>query len=36
MSVEIIPFSECHLNDAAILVATRYRAERDLEKSLPA
>lgn len=36
MSVEIVPFSECHLNDAAVLVTTRYRVERDLEKSLPA
>ena len=34
--IEIVPFSEDHLRDAATLVATRYRAERDINKSLPA
>lgn len=36
MSIEIIPFMNDHLEDTAALVATRYRAERDLNKSLPA
>jgi len=36
MSVEIVPFSDGHLEEAAALVASRYRAARDLDKSLPA
>lgn len=36
MSIEIVPFSDNHLENAAVLVATRYRTERDLNKSLPA
>ena len=35
-SIDIVPFSEDHLEEAAALVATRYLAERDLNKSLPA
>ncbi len=34
--MEIIPFSDNHLKDAAVLVAARYRAERDLNESLSA
>jgi len=36
MSFEIVPLDVHHLEDAAALVATRYRTERDLNKSLPA
>ena len=35
-SIDIVPFSEDHLKDAAAMVATRYREERDLNKSVPA
>ena len=35
-SVDIVPFRDDHLEDAAALVAARYRAERDLDKSLHA
>ncbi|UCB42742.1 MAG: GNAT family N-acetyltransferase [Dehalococcoidales bacterium] len=35
-SVEIVPFSEDHIEAAASLVAARYRTERELNKSLPA
>ena len=34
-SIEIVPFQHDHLEDAAVLVATRYRAERGFDKSLP-
>lgn len=34
-SIEIVPFSEDHIEAAAALVAARYRAERDFNKSLP-
>jgi GNAT superfamily N-acetyltransferase len=36
MAIEIVSFEDNHVGDAASLVAARYRAERDLEKSLPA
>ena len=35
-SIEIVPFQRDHLEDAAELVANRYREERGLNKSLPA
>lgn len=34
-SIEIVPFQRDHLQDAAVLVANRYRAERGINKSLP-
>jgi len=34
-SIEIVPFQRDHLEDAAVLVANRYRAERGINKSLP-
>ena len=34
-SAEIVPFQHNHLEDAAVLVANRYRAERGINKSLP-
>ena len=36
ISIQIVPFRDNHLKDAAVLVATRYRTERALNKSLPA
>ena len=36
MSVEVVPFTDDHLEDAASVVAVRYRAERSLDPSLPA
>jgi GNAT superfamily N-acetyltransferase len=35
-SIEIVPFQRDHLQDAAELVANRYRAERGFNKFLPA
>jgi len=35
-SIEIVPFQRDHLEHAALLVASRYRAERSLNESLPA
>ena len=35
-SIEIVPFSEDHLEEAAALVAVRYREERNLNPILPA
>ena len=35
MSLEIVPFREDHLEDAAGMVAARYRAQRALDRSLP-
>jgi len=34
-SIEIVPFQRDHLQDAAVLVANRYRAERGINRSLP-
>jgi len=34
-SIEIVPFQRDHLQDAAVLVANRYREERSTNKSLP-
>ena len=34
-SIEIVPFQRDHLQDAAMLVANRYREERNINKSLP-
>lgn len=34
-SIEIVPFQRDHLQDAAVLVANRYRAERGINESLP-
>ena len=35
-SIEIVPFNEDHLEEAAALVAVRYREERNLNPILPA
>jgi GNAT superfamily N-acetyltransferase len=35
MSIEIVPFTDDHLENAASMVAARYQAERNLKPSLP-
>ncbi len=35
-SIEIVPFNEDHLEEAAALVAVRYREERNVNPILPA
>ena len=35
MSIQVVPFEEKHLEDAAALLATRHRADRKSEPELP-
>ena len=35
MAIEVVPFTDDHLEEAARMVAARYQAERSLEQSLP-